>query len=995
MKRRRVSWLLAVLLALQGLQSVPHVAAQEPAPEETGPAAEGSPPSEPTPLTDADRIPVPAPTDLNGVLDPPLGTPEFGDALTPEGIFSDEFLVPEEGEASMDVYAPGPDVGAHLAVVSADLFNVLAPDGKWEDAALVADGTGWSLQAGAFTAQLPASLGPDSPVTFEVAGHVVGAVPVGVKGAPGTVEGTTVRYEGALPGADLVYEITATGVKEEVVLDGTATPALAWTVTAPGLDLILTPEGEVSVELGKLQVATIPAPVIYDSAVPPAEAKGTYTLAPSADGSYLLSLVIDPGFLAQATYPVVVDPGLTQPGPSIDTYVDSNQPSQGHSGSTTLITGPKTTKRTFIKFPTSWQQAGRLVYSAEIWLKNITQNNTFEPITGRRVTSNWGTGVNWNNQPVADTPPPERNDLGATGGWFKLQMKNLYQRYNDGEYPDYGVRIHSTDSKTFHSSEGTTAPYLLVEFNDLPAAPTPTGPGNGVVVETNTPTLKISGLPTDPNGDEVLVRYQLTENQGTWSGPGTHTSGWTDETTFQVPSSWLTDGGQYWWRVQSADICAQPETFCDNTDGTGATRDWNASSVRSFTVLKKGWGNDERYAMWSEDIGNGMTLKVNKANGNLFLQVPLDRLPTPLGKLRIGLSYNSQAAEEGIDKGLGPGWRLYAGPASSGRRLPVELVALTPAPSAGVKVVYAGGGHDIFSWRGGKAYHNVGSPSVVEETADGGFTFRGADGDVFTFDSAGKLTSAAPVYTKAKVAQGNPSPYYSYQFNLNNKLVRVTDPIGRRVDIDWTTVGGVERPTAIHVWGGHDFTLQYSGGTLIKVTTPASETVRFFHGATCNGQSLLDEIRNGQQFSGATPGWRIEHFFDTGNQNFPLCRVKRLYPPQASGGSEHWLLGYGSTGYKGTTSLTTTVTDPRGRTTPADDYKTTVDFSFAGFPIRIVAPKADPATEPNWITTLAWDSDGKLLCARSPQANAIDPTKCSSSVQAHELNTVYDHAAQE
>ena len=170
----------------------------------------------------------------------------------------------------------------------------------------------------------------------------------------------------------------------------------------------------------------------------------------------------------------------------------------------------------------------------------------------------------------------------------------------------------------------------------------------------------------------MLIRYQVTGVQGDWVAG--NNSAWTDEEAFEIPSSWLTDGGTYWWRVQAMDVCIQPDTLCDNVDGSGVTHPYPVSPAeRTFTILAKNWGDDERYAMWSEDIGNAMSLNVNEANGNMHLEVPIDEVRTPLGKLRIGLSYNSQAAEQGIDRGLGIGWRIWAGPTSTGRQLPIEI----------------------------------------------------------------------------------------------------------------------------------------------------------------------------------------------------------------------------------------------------------------------------------------------------------------------------------
>ena len=249
---------------------------------------------------------------------------------------------------------------------------------------------------------------------------------------------------------------------------------------------------------------------------------------------------------------------------------------------------------------------------------------------------------------------------------------------------------------------------MIVSYDTLPNSPNAQSPNDtakfdsrgGITLSIDNNAGQPDGqLPGDPDGDEVLVRYQVSATQGQWGcdeATRNYCSAWTDETEFDVPSSWLSDGGSYYWRVQSGDVCTQPETLCDMTKPDGSTLAWKDSGTRTFTVGLKNWGTDDRYAMWSEDAGNGITLNVNEANGNLFTQVPIDTLATPIGRVKIGLAYNSQAAAEGIDRGLGDGWRLYAGPESSGLRMPIEIEELTPAPYSGVRVRFRSGhGRDL------------------------------------------------------------------------------------------------------------------------------------------------------------------------------------------------------------------------------------------------------------------------------------------------------------
>ncbi|GIV00208.1 MAG: hypothetical protein KatS3mg014_1823 [Actinomycetota bacterium] len=305
-----------------------------------------------------------------------------------------------------------------------------------------------------------------------------------------------------------------------------------------------------------------------------------------------------------------------------------------------------------------------------------------------------------------------------------------------------------------------------------------------------------------------------------------------------------------------------------------------------------------------------------------------------------------------------------------------------------MKVHLRSGGAELYPWRGGGAYATVGSGSgVVRKDRSGGFTYRTADGDLYTFDAQGELVSARPRTSTARVS--GQAAAYRYAFDPAGHLTSLTDPLGRQVTFTWS--GSPARLVRVDVLG-HVVRLAYGTDGPTRITTPAGETIELSYADTCNGRNLLSEIRDGEQAARGLPGWRIEHFYDTGpaNTSWRVCRARKLFPPQPAGGTERWVLDYGSAGYKGFTSLTTLITDPRGvATSTAGDYTTVVDFNLSGLPIRIVAPKDEPATDPDEITTMVWDAEGNLLCTRAPQANALDQTQCSGADQRHGFNTEY------
>ena len=1018
--RRRLAWVAtAATLSLfsQLLPAAPFPASAQVSESKTDqPSAEQTTAPAPVaveipPPTDAAREPVPAPIDLNSIKHPDIVEPAFSRGDSPQAVIADETLKPTEGAESVDVLAASPEEGDHFAVVYPDVVNEEGGDGKWRDIALAprrADGA-WVMQGVGFTTTLPDKLGPETPVTLALATGDITSVLDGMEPTPGELVDETIRYR-LTPAVDLVYGPAPGGYSEKLVLQSPdAGLTFTWRITTK--DLVIADPGTGALELhdaaGEI-VATLATPVVYDSADEPTESIATHEVTEEAPSTFLITYTIDAAWAEKAIYPITLDPGTTQPAPSDDAYVNSASGGANFGSSPNLEVGPS--YRTFIKFPTGWHNNNRIIYSAKIWLWNTYEGNN-DPLEIRRVSDGWTNGgVTWNNQPAGATTPTIGNENDAENAWWQLGLGALYQSYNDGTYGDNGVRLSSSGRKTFGSSSFATTskrPYLLISYNDPPGRPQVAWPDDNKIYTQLSPTLKIEGMPGDQNGDDVMVRYLVTDTQGTWTGAPSHNSGWIDEDSFTIPAGWLTDGTQYWWKVESRDVCTPPSGLCSLDDAKGQTHEPLASPERSFSVAMRHNGTDERWAMWSQDIGNGMQLAVNESNGNVFLEAPLDQIQTPIGRLHLGVTYNSQGDAAGNDKGLGDGWNLHAGPTSSGNRLPIAIEPQTPAPWAGVKIRYANGRAEEYPYRSGGAtgpvqFAPIGAGSgVVTKNNSGGYTYRGADGDVYSFSPSGKLTEARPVFSKPKSAAAQ-NGFYSYGYSAAGELTSITDPIGREVLVSWTTQGSQKRPTTIQ-FRSHTWTLEYQSNTLWKVTTPQTETVRFIEGETCDGVTLIDEIRNGEQQASVGPGWQIDYFKEGAN-NFEVCRATHLRPPQPAAGTQSWHLDYGAggAGFRGYTSLATYITDPRGTASasPTNDYRTEVEFNWAGLPIWIKAPELQSA-DADWVTTMTWDTHNNLVCQASPAANAkayarsAPEAACSATNINDRLATHYDYESSE
>lgn len=996
---------LAILIGAFGLpqilESVAGAAGSDRSPLLAPP---GAPPGS---IPKSDRAPVLSIPDENGVRNPEQVSIEPPTVQSPAQALAGFDPLPKSGGPNFDLYGTGPRKAAHVAVVHSQNVNYQGPDGRWQPVSrdLVPQGpNGWTAAVPGLTMQFPNQLGASSFIRVEL--HGVGTFSIVPEDADpsapdGQATGSTVAYLDVLPGTDFVYTVELGGYKEQILLkDQSADGELVYDVSAPGLSLRAEPTGELSVLRAGTLVAVIPPAVAYDASATPAPSVALYAVDDLGGGNYRLHVSVDPGFLATATYPVTVDPGLTNLySDTSDTYVDSADPTTDFSSAGVLWTSAgSVTRHTFVRFNTApLQRDDRIVWNGSLFLNRYTASGS-DPTVINRVTQAWPSPITWNSQPTVGEQVSSSDWTGT--GYILWDVKSYLQHVLQTGYPDHwvdnGLRVSATgtSSHSYASVDGSFDLFVelyQIYYNDLPDAPTQSFPRDNYVSEDDSPTLKINGVPSDPNGDEVLVQYQVSDDPNDFTG--SHLiweSAWTDERAYVVPSGILVDGQTYYWHARSWDICQQPDLMCSLTDGNNITHKQHESSSRAITIALKHFGDDPRWAMWSHVLGNGMTAKVNEANGNLFLDFPLDTLATAIGDLSVGLSYNSQ---QNADLGLTSGWDLAIGPSSSARDLPVELVKMgDPAdfPDAGVKIRLGGGRAIYFPHRDKRVFAVVGSGAgVVKQNSDGTFLYTAADGSTYTFKSGGKLIEANPAASQPSSGANS----LDYTFNGSDQLTQVTDPLGRAITVTWTN----QKPSSISTWAGQTWTLSYSGGHMSSVsvqvtnpsTLPSPTTVTETVGFSYNGNGLLQEIDNGVTSAGSRTGWLLSYFLDPkGNY-----RVSTITAP--GGGAPTtptpWTFQYQAP-YTGSTAATACVTDPLA--TPPGQFctgghQTKVDFNTAGLPIRIGGPADQTGYWP--VTTLIWDSNNNLVCKRTPAANAVAEITGSTNCQNDALSTVFTY----
>jgi RHS repeat-associated protein len=988
------------------------------------------------PPTAEERLPVIDLSELPGIWpeDAEATIPGKTDPISPEDALEGTTLLPAEGDATTDVYGTGPEATEHVAIVEAEPQNELV-DGDWKDieVALEPLAEAWRYtDPSGTTFTFPSTLSSETPLIIENPSGTLTMAPTEATQLPaeqndsptpeptppaGVAEGTTITYPGAAAGHDLVYTATASGVQEQIVLtDVPEDTTFRFTIATVGLSLAANDFGgiDVTAEDGT-PLGVIPAAVADDSAPEMASTTASYQLTDRPDGTVELALIFDPEFFQKATYPVIVDPVWDRElSPQRDGFVDSAFPTTNYESNVNLKVG--TGKRTFIRFDMSnQQQADRIIYDASLLLYPTATGGVTGGVNARHATQVMpaaGT-LNWNNQPSVGTTDHDVTFAANNGDWWSWQLKGLYQHVLDptdtwnNHWTNHGIRLSASNAKTWYATEaaGTADPFMFLSFNDPPSPPALDTPGFGYVSETESPTLKVmNGSPFDNNGDDVMVSFQISDDGTNWTGSHlVFESPYDDRKSFTVPAGILTDGQDYWWRAVSWDICAPPAGFCDLTDGAGTEHTQNASASRKITVSLKHHGDDPRYAMWSHDVGSGMTLKVNEANGNLFLDVPLDSYATPIGPLDVGLTYNHQLAS---DYGLSPGWDVAIGPRSGHSALPVALYKLDTTAGADVKIRFRGGRVLYFPHVEKNIYGGTSANSGWVRKGPANWTYVDGDGGRYTF-SLGAENAEGAHLTKAKpsAAQDSaPGKSIDYTYNASGQLTTVTEPLGRKIKLEWIsgkltqiTAGGGTSATSFSGEPGWDnvWSLSYDSSDRLAVVdttvadfqagTGGSQDLKFSY-TTTSPAGKVSEIRDGRLSEANVTGWTIAYAIDSEG----LGRVKAITAPPGGGAATSptpWHFAYHGP-FKGTTAAGACITDPRGTATLPTDcdaetttdpaYQTQVEFSWAGLPVEVVTPPN--AAGVRSYTTYVFDNHLNLLCERDPVANAWGEKHCTSAM---------------
>jgi RHS repeat-associated protein len=324
----------------------------------------------------------------------------------------------------------------------------------------------------------------------------------------GTETETAEVSEGAAtyesPEADAAFEYTTlpTGLKEEVELEGPASPSeLRYELTAsPGLTPELTGAGSVLFEDKDGQVvASLPAPTVADAASPaPTSEHVSYQLAPREEGAWLLTVAVDRAWLEapERSFPVRIDPTMTAEKPDLDCVIGGKTGQEGWIdcaswGRQNLLAGynaeltqaEDSWYRTLMYLRTTEIIHGADVVSASLELHSPEAAQNTTGVQARQVTKPWTWQANWRNydkgkawtseggdyatEPLGEQTTHDRG--GSAAGWWSIPVQATKVAEAAGKEEDLSVLVKLADDKV-RQCGASSCTHRLVKFDSSAAA---------------------------------------------------------------------------------------------------------------------------------------------------------------------------------------------------------------------------------------------------------------------------------------------------------------------------------------------------------------------------------------------------------------------------------------------------------------------------------------------------------------------------------------------
>ncbi|MFD2767079.1 DNRLRE domain-containing protein [Micromonospora eburnea] len=302
-------------------------------------------------------------------------------------------------------------------------------------------------------------------VRFEADGR---SVELGLAGAARSVtpsaSGSTVTYPGIAGGADVVYDVTSTALKEKIVLAKAPAGPVSYTFTLRTVGLSAQQRADGSIAFvrpsGGEPVFVMPAPFMYDSKDDRTSPHGRVwsdrvtQRVRQMYGQTTVTVSADAGWLADPArvYPVVIDPTIKiQPVPTDaqDVQIYSGDTGRNYNDTYQLKVGTDETQtwRSLLKFNLGSIPANTAIDDAQLQLYYDQTHTTYAydvPMEAGRITSAWRADTatwasmagNVAGAPAANVVTVDDGDAGTSvvGSWPYSGNTDMTSKAVNGDY---------------------------------------------------------------------------------------------------------------------------------------------------------------------------------------------------------------------------------------------------------------------------------------------------------------------------------------------------------------------------------------------------------------------------------------------------------------------------------------------------------------------------------------------------------------------------------
>ncbi|HEX3172819.1 MAG TPA: DNRLRE domain-containing protein [Solirubrobacterales bacterium] len=432
--------------------------------------------------------------------------------------------------------------GALRTVISQTPVNYLNDNGEWKpigEQLEESQGGGLTNGPNSFDLHLPTRLG-EAPVRVSADDGWISAELLGEPSEAVQAEGNSASYESAGGEAGFELQSTPTGVKEDIELASPTSPSTFHFAlqASEGLTPTLEEDGSIRFRNGDEKlIATLPAPIVEDSAEEPAlSGAAHYSLEPRDQGGWLLTVQADPEWLSapQRVFPVRIDPSIAVISPAnYDCTLGSVPSPEGwHScsstGSKELLAAYSQIEsqpvRSFLRFPVTSIPSSAYVAEATVSLNAVAGAENTNGLQLRAATKLWNNSLTWRKYDgysthLWGTPGGDFSSAGAEiltsqrgsqAGWWQFSSPGL------AETVQSWVSDNANEGKTTSKNFG-----FLVKQNNETRTECEANPNNckrryvafnssAATIAANRPTLAVIYYPRAPTSSKLT-----SPNEGT------------------------------------------------------------------------------------------------------------------------------------------------------------------------------------------------------------------------------------------------------------------------------------------------------------------------------------------------------------------------------------------------------------------------------------------------------------------------------------------------